>query len=331
MALDLTEAVVEMAVREKVQLIITHHPFLFRPMKQLRTDWYPGRLIETLIKNDIAVYAAHTNLDITEGGVNDELARRIGLTDLAPLSVTGAERFVKLVVFVPDEHAEDVRIAIAKAGAGAIGNYSDCSFQSDGIGMFLPHEGAQPYIGTVGKLERTREVRIETILPEAIERRVVRAMLRAHPYEEPAYDLYPLKNTGREYGLGRIGILAEEQPLGDFLAHVKEVLGAQAIKYTGATDMPVKKVAVCGGSGADLIVRAAMSGVDLLLTADVKYHDGQRAEENGIAIADAGHYHTEVLVVPVVARRLAEELSRGKKKADVLTAEAVSRDVFSFC
>ena len=329
-ALDVTDDIIDYAIEENVQMIVAHHPFLFRPMKQLRTDWAQGAMIEKLIKNDIAVYAAHTNLDIAEGGVNDVLAACIGLTEVETLTVTSRQNLVKLVVFVPKESAEEVRSAIAKAGAGWIGEYSDCAFLADGTGVFMPREGTNPYIGQEGRLERVQEVRIETIMPEEIERRVVRAMLRAHPYEEAAYDIYPLKNTGREYGLGRIGVLTEEMPLGAVIDRIKEVLGVPAVKFTGSPEQMIRKIAVCGGSGSDLIPRAAMRGADLLLTADVKYHDGQKAEENNIAVADAGHYYTEALIVPVLADYLRAQMASSKRKADIITAEGIAKDVFSF-
>ena len=329
-ALDATDNIIDYAIEQGAEMIVAHHPFLFRPMKQIRTDWAQGAMIEKLLKNGIAVYAAHTNLDIAEGGVNDVLAERIGLTEVETLTVTSCQNLVKLVVFVPKEAAEDVRSAIAKAGAGWIGQYSDCAFLAGGTGVFMPREGTNPYVGQEGRLERVEEVRIETIMPEEIERRVVRAMLRAHPYEEAAYDLYPLKNTGREYGLGRIGILAEEMPLADVIDRIKEVIGAPVIKFTGSPEQKIRKVAVCGGSGSDLIPRAAMRGADLLLTADVKYHDGQKADENNIAVADAGHYYTEAVIVPVVADYLRTQMASSKRKADIITAESTQRDVFSF-
>lgn len=328
--LDVTDAVIDYAIQEGVQMIVAHHPFLFRPMKQIRTDWAQGAMIEKLLINKIAVYAAHTNLDIAEGGVNDVLAERIGLENVEPLSITSRQSLVKLVVFVPQESAEAVRGAIAKAGAGYIGEYSDCAFLTEGTGVFLPREGTNPYIGQQGRLERVPEVRIETIMPEEMSSRVVRAMLRVHPYEEPAYDLYPLKNSGKEYGLGRIGMLREEQPLEQVIDHIKSVLGVPVIKFTGEARQMVHKVAVCGGSGSDLISRAKMRGADLLLTADVKYHEGQKAEETKIAVADAGHYYTEVVVVPVLADYLRQKMTTSKRKAEVITSQVIHKDVFSF-
>lgn len=328
--LDVTDAVIDHAIQEGAQMIVAHHPFLFRPMKQIRTDWAQGAMIEKLLSNKIAVYAAHTNLDIAEGGVNDVLAERIGLTEIEPLSITSRQNLVKLVVFVPEDSAEEVRAAIAKAGAGYIGEYSDCAFLAEGTGVFLPREGTNPYIGQQGRLERVREVRIETIMPETITTRVVRAMLRVHPYEEPAYDLYPLLNTGKEYSLGRIGMLREEQSLEQVIDHIKSVLGVPVIKFTGEPNQKVRKVAVCGGSGSDLIPRAKMRGADLLLTADVKYHDGQKAEENKIAVADAGHYYTETVIVPVLADYLQRKMATSKRKAEIITAESIHSDVFSF-
>lgn len=328
--LDVTDEVIDYAIQEDVQMIVAHHPFIFRPMNRIRTDWAQGAMIEKLLVHHIAVYAAHTNLDIAEGGVNDVLANRIGLTEIEPLTVTSRQQLVKLVVFVPQEAAEDVRSAIAKAGAGYIGQYSDCAFLSDGTGVFLPCEETNPYIGQEGQLERVAEVRIETIMPEEINARVVRAMLRAHPYEEAAYDLYPLNNTGKEYGLGRIGVLAEPMTLSAVIDRIKTALDVPVIKFTGAPEQMIRKVAVCGGSGSDLIPRAKMRGADLLLTADVKYHDGQKADENKIAVADAGHYYTEAVVVPTLADYLRRKMALSKRKAEIITSETVHHDVFSF-
>lgn len=328
--LDVTDEVIDHAIQENVQMIVAHHPLIFRPMNRIRTDWAQGAMIEKLLIHHIAVYAAHTNLDIAEGGVNDVLAERIGLVEIEPLTVTSRQKLVKLVVFVPQEAAEDVRSAIAKAGAGYIGAYSDCAFLAEGTGVFMPQDGTDPYIGQEGRLERVSEVRIETIMPEEITSRVVRAMLRVHPYEEAAYDLYPLNNTGKEYGLGRIGELAEPMALSAVIDHIKTVLDVPVIKFTGAPEQTVRKIAVCGGSGSELIPRAKMRGADLLLTADVKYHDGQKAEENKIAVADAGHYYTEAVIVPVLGDYLRRKMETSKRKAEIITSEMVHRDIFSF-
>ena len=206
-ALDVTEEVVDEAIEKKVQLIIAHHPLIFRPLKTILTDDPYGRIISKLIKHDIAVYAAHTNLDIANGGVNDMLAEKLGLQDLEVLVPTYEVPLKKLVVFVPKEDAEMLRKVLGDCGAGAIGNYTHCSYSNDGTGRFLPGEDTNPHIGQIGKLEAVPEERIETIFPETIEKKLISTMLKAHPYEEPAYDIYPLELKGETYGLGRIGYL----------------------------------------------------------------------------------------------------------------------------
>ena len=205
--LDVNEEVIDEAIRKGANLIIAHHPPIFRPLKSLLTDTPQGRMIEKCIKNDIAVYAAHTNLDVAPGGVNDMLAEKLGLVDTEIVEPTYSEPLYKLVVFSPVTHADEIRQALEKAGAGAIGDYVGCSFSSSGIGRFTPVEGAEPFIGEVGKGEEVEEERIEVVLPGPIRSKVLKAMLEAHPYEEPAYDLVALDQQSNEYGLGRIGKL----------------------------------------------------------------------------------------------------------------------------
>ena len=300
--LDVSEAVIVRAVKERAELIVSHHPLLFRPIKKLRTDLPQGRMLAQLVKNDIAVFAAHTNLDSAPDGVNDLLAQKLGLVDVEALSETYCEKYTKLVVFVPETHAEAVRAAIGKAGAGQIGNYSHCSFQVKGTGAFLPLEGARPYLGKAGALETVEEVRLEAILPQKIAPRVVRAMLRAHPYEAAAYDLYPLENVVGATGLGRIGRLPQPQPLEAFCSAVKAALGLPQLRLAaGDRDKLVKKVALCGGSGADLAAKAAYRGADVFVTGDVKYHDAQKALESGVALIDACLLYTSSALTTLCA------------------------------
>lgn len=303
-ALDVTPEVVDFALEREADMIIAHHPLIFKAIRNLRTDLPLGKLLQRLIKADIAVYAAHTNLDIADGGVNDVLAAALGLEHCEVLSVTNSEKLVKLVVFVPESHGEAVRLALTKAGAGHIGNYSHCSFQTTGLGTFLPLQGTAPFIGKAGQLETVAEVRLETIMPEKISRKVIKAMLKAHPYEEPAYDLYSVENTGKSFGLGRIGKLTRAVPLTEFSAKVKEVLKVKALNVVGSPDKLIRKVAVCGGSGASLLSKAVFAGADALVTGDVRYHDGQEALAFQIALIDGGHFATERLVVPCITQYL---------------------------
>ena len=231
-ALDVTEEVVDEAIAKGAQIIIAHHPPIFRPLQKIATDTSAGRMIAKLIKNDIAVYAAHTNLDVATGGVNDLLAEALRLEKPEVLVPTFEDPLKKLVVFVPEENAEELRQALGNAGAGAIGNYSHCSFSGEGLGRFLPGEDTNPHIGESGKLEAVNEIRIETIFPQSIEKKVIQAMIKGHPYEEVAYDVYSLENKGKQLGLGRIGSV-EETTLGDFAQHVKAVFDVEKVRGIG--------------------------------------------------------------------------------------------------
>lgn len=329
-ALDVTQAVADFAVAEQVDMIIAHHPLIFKGLKNVRTDLPHGRVLTTLIKADIAVYAAHTNLDISSGGINDILANKLSLINTKTLTVSNTEKFIKLVVFVPDNHLEAVRTSITDAGAGHIGNYSHCSFYTDGTGTFLPLAHSKPFIGEQGVLEKTAEMRLETIMPEKISRKVIKAMLKAHPYEEVAFDLYPLLNQGNSLGLGRIGDLSAAQSLDQLTDMVKDVLGVSSVNVVGAGDKVINKVAVCGGSGATLINKAISAGADVLITGDVKYHEAQDAFAAGIAIIDAGHFATEIAVVEYLRQYLTECACEGKWNVEV-KIDNISKDVFRRC
>lgn len=325
-ALDLNENVVAAAERSGADLIVCHHPLFFKPLKKIRTDLPEGRLLARLIKADIAVYAAHTNLDIAQGGVNDILAAKLGLGKTEGLAVTGEEEMCKLTVFVPESHWQKTADAMSKAGAGQVGNYSNCTFRTSGYGRFLPLEGANPFIGNQGQIAEVEEIRLETILPERISRRVVKAMLAAHPYEEAAYDLQALKNKGSVQALGRIGCLPEMLAADEFIALVKKSLGVEKIRVAGVRKKELRKVAVCGGSGASLLAKAAFAGADAYVTGDVKYHEAQSAAEAGLLLLDAGHFATEWPIVEVLKNYLTEEAK--KLKWQIAIESAVQNDVF---
>lgn len=307
-ALDVLEEVVDEAIAENVQLIIAHHPLIYRPLQKIATEQPSGRVIEKLIKHDIAVYAAHTNLDVAKGGVNDLLAEALGLAHTEVLVPTYQEKLKKLVVFVPEENAHEVKEVLGKAGAGAIGNYSHCAFSANGVGQFLPGENTNPHIGTQGRLEEVKEIRIETIFPEVLEKRIISAMIKAHPYEEVAYDIYPLENRGEALGLGRIGYV-EEMTLGAFAEHVKKTLGVKGVRVVGNLDTPVKKVAVLGGDGNKYFMSAKFKGADVYVTGDMYYHVAHDAMMEGLNIVDPGHNVEKVMKDGVrnVLSRMCEE------------------------
>lgn len=306
-ALDGVRETVDAAISEGCQLLLTHHPFIFRPLRKVSTGDPTGRLVAQAIKHDLAVISLHTNYDIADGGLNDLLAERLGVHNCKPLKVTGTGELVKLGVFVPKGHEEQVLAALFRF-SGFIGNYSDCSFRCHGVGTFRPLEGANPFIGEVGKRESVEEARIEVLLRKTDLSAAVIALRKAHPYEEPAFDLYPLLNSGQPWGLGRIGELGAATTLEGFAGEVKKRLGLSGVRFVGAGKRKVKRVALCGGSGASLISDAHRLGADLFVTGDVKYHDARDAEALGLALVDAGHFGTEILMVQGVAARVTREL-----------------------
>ena len=305
-ALDCTEEVVAEAVERGCDLVIAHHPVIFRGLKSITGRTGVERTLLAAIKHDVAIYAIHTNLDNVITGVNAEIAARLGLRELDVLDPKPGQ-LKKLVVFVPIAHAEAVRASMFAAGAGHIGNYDECSYGLEGLGTFRPGEGANAFVGEKGARHSEPETRIETIVHAPLERAVVQAMLSAHPYEEVAYDLYPLTNSHPGIGSGAIGRLAEPLEEAAFLAKVKAAFNAPVIKHTALRGKPVERVAVCGGSGAFLIDRARSAGVDAYVTADIKYHEFFGAEGQ-LLLADIGHYESEQFTMHLLQRHLGDKL-----------------------
>ncbi|QCJ43494.1 Nif3-like dinuclear metal center hexameric protein [Bacillus sp. S3] len=293
-ALDVLEDVIEEAIEKNVQLIISHHPMIYRPLKNVLTDTVQGKMIEKLLKHDIAVYAAHTNLDVAKGGVNDLLADALRIEEAEVLVPTYDTVLKKIVVFVPSSHAESVRQALGDAGAGFIGNYSHCSFSANGTGRFLPGDNTTPYLGQAGTLEEVDEVRIETIIPEQQLKKAITAMIKAHPYEEVAYDVYPLENQGEVLGLGRIGKVSE-MTLGEFAKKVKAALEVDTVRVVGDLTAKVKKVAVLGGDGNKYFMNAKFKGADVYITGDIYYHTAHDAMMQGLNMIDPGHNVEKVM------------------------------------
>lgn len=326
--LDVLEEVIDEAISRQIDLIIAHHPPIFRPLKQIITDQVPGRLFEKCIKHDIAVYAAHTNLDIAVGGVNDLLAEALGLTETDVLVPTTNVKLKKLAAFVPTEHAERVREAICQAGAGHIGHYSHCTFNIQGKGTFLPLEGTNPFIGQQGKLEQAEEVRIETIFPENAERKIIQALVKNHPYEEVAYDIYPLENEGMTYGLGRIGKLENEMTLREFAEHVKVSLDVKGLRVVGNLEDKVKKVAVLGGDGNKYISSAKYKGADVYVTGDLYFHVAHDAMMMGLNVIDPGH-HVEKVMIKGVTDVLSNMCEESKFECEIISSQ-VDTNPFTF-
>jgi len=315
--LDITQDVVEEAIAKDVDLILCHHPLVFKPVKAILQHIGPGKLIYPLIQNNIAVLTAHTNLDIAKGGVNDVLAQKLKLIDVKPLQRI-REAYKKIVVFVPKEYEDRLMKRMAEAGAGWIGKYSECTFQVCGTGTFRPGRDTNPFIGKTGELERVDETRLETIGHESQIPDIMAAIMKNHPYEEPAFDIYPLDYPNGEMGLGRVGFLEQAATLEDLVHRVGKELGSSQIRVVGERKRKIKKVAVCGGSGASLIPDAVEVGSDVLVTGDIKYHDAQDAKAMGLAIIDAGHYETERPVIPSLIKRLQNELIALQYRIDVI-------------
>ncbi len=291
LCLDVTEAVLDEAVALGYNFVISHHPLIFKGCKSIIGRDYVERCIVKAIKNDIVIYSAHTNLDNAHGGVNYKIAEKIGLKNLKVLEPK-ADSLVKLVTFVPYKQADAVREALFAAGCGCIGDYDSCSYNLKGEGTFRANEGTHPFCGTVGELHREEEVRIETILPIYKKAEVIRALLTAHPYEEPAFDLYPLQNVWAQAGAGVVGELDEPEAELDFLCRIKNIFEVGCVRHSNLTGRKIQKVALCGGSGAFLLPKAIRAGADVFITGEIKYHD-YFGHEDDILMAEIGHYESE--------------------------------------
>jgi dinuclear metal center YbgI/SA1388 family protein len=327
-ALDPGAPAVEAAVEAGCQLLVTHHPFIFTPLKKISATDETGRLAIVALKNDLSIISLHTNYDIAAGGVNDLLAERLGVEGVSPLRVTGGDQYLKLAVFGPQGFEERLLQALSPVMA-PIGNYRDCSFQADGIGRYTAQAGANPFAGEVGTPHLEKESRLEFLLLKERLNAALAALKEAHPYEEPAYDIYPVLNRGAVRGLGRIGVLPEPTTAGEFARSVKQRLAASGVRLVGEPGRRVKKVALCGGSGASLIHEASRKGADLMVTADVKYHEAREAEAMGIAVVDAGHFATELPMVEGLAAALRSALEAKRFETEVVTYQG-EREPFSF-
>lgn len=289
--LDITEEIIDEAIEKGANLIISHHPIIFSGLKKITGRNYVERTVIKAIQNNIALYSGHTNFDSVIGGVNSKICEKLQLKNcrvLAPVQ----NQLRKLVTYVPLEHVGKVRYALFNAGAGHIGEYDQCSFNSEGQGTFRASENATPYIGEKGKLHFEDEVKVETVFPKHLESKIINDLLDAHPYEEVAYDIYSLDNECENAGMGMVGELEEAIEELTFLNKVKLVFNAQSVKYTILRDKKIKRVAVCGGSGSFLIKKAMAAQADIFITGDIKYHQFFEAEGK-IVIADIGHYESE--------------------------------------
>lgn len=303
--LDCTEAVVEEAISLGANLIIAHHPIVFKGLKSLTGRNYVERTVIKAIKNDIAIFAIHTNLDHVATGVNKRICDRLGLTQTRILQPK-KQILSKLVFFVPIDQKGKVLEAVFEAGAGQIGDYRDCSFQVEGMGTFTPSENAKPFSGKPGSPQFEREVRIEVILPSFLSNKVISAMKKTHPYEEVAYYLSSLENENQEVGAGMIGLLEKPMESIEFLDFLKERMNLQLLKHTKLIPKKIQKVAICGGAGIFLLADAKRAGADVFVTSDVKYHEFFDAEDQ-IILCDIGHYESEIFTKELLAELLSQK------------------------
>ncbi|MEZ4971969.1 MAG: Nif3-like dinuclear metal center hexameric protein [Cyclobacteriaceae bacterium] len=291
LTLDCIESVVDEAIERNCNLIIAHHPIIFKGLKKITGSNYVERTIIKALKNDIAIYAIHTNLDNVIRGVNHKIAEKIGLVDLEILSAKD-DSMSKLVTFIPQKDVEQVMVALHEAGAGNIGRYEHCSFQIPGKGTFRPGPDTNPHIGKAGEQETVDEIRAEVIFPSHQKNQVLKALRESHPYEEVAYYLSPLDNANQEVGAGIIGRLTTPMEPLAFLRRLKDVMNTASIRYTELPKTPIEQVAVCGGAGSFLLPVAKAKGASAYVSADFKYHEFFDAEGQ-ILIADIGHYESE--------------------------------------
>lgn len=297
-SLDSTEDVVDEAIALGSNLIVAHHPIIFSGLKKINGKNYVERTVIKAIKNDVALYAMHTNLDNVAEGVNKKIAEQIGLKNARILSPKNS-LLKKLVTFVPVQHLEKVQQALFDAGAGQIGNYSACGFNAEGIGTFNANENAKPFVGQKGELHSEKETRFETIFPAWLQEKIIAALKSSHPYEEVAFDIYPLENNFNQVGSGMIGELETAMKPMEFLSHLKTNLELEMIRYT-PIEKAMKTVAICGGAGSFLLKNAIAAGADAFVTADFKYHEFFDAE-NKLMIADVGHFESEKFTKELIA------------------------------
>jgi len=321
-SLDITEEIVDEAISKHLNLIVSHHPIIFSGIKKLNGKNYIERCVAKAIKNDIAIYASHTNLDSVFGGVNSKICEKLELQNCRILS-PGTDLLKKLTTFVPVAQAEKVRKALFDAGAGSIGNYDSCSYNVNGTGTFRGNDQSHPFAGKKNQLQLEEETRMETIFPKHLQSKIIQALLNAHPYEEVAYDIYPLDNEYTQAGIGMIGELAEPMEELRFLGQLKEIFNCKVIKHTQLSGRPISRVAVCGGSGSAYLKQAMAQKADIFISGDFKYHQFFDAEQQ-IIIADIGHYESEQFTKEVFYELLTKNFPKFAIHLSALSTNPVS-------
>lgn len=327
--LDVRPETVKEAIEKEVDFIFAHHPPIFKPAKHLSVDQPQTKMYADLLKHDITVYTAHTNLDVTEGGMNDWLAEEMGLTNTEVMAPTYTEAYKKLAVFVPEHSQERVREALHEAGAGEVGEYKDVSYTLGGLGRFTPQEGSDPSEGEIGKPETVEEVKIEMILPEHQVETAVKALLEAHPYEEPVFDLYTIDHYTKTYGLGRVGELKEAVSFKKLLKKVTETFNVDGLRYVVEDpDQLVKRIAVMGGDGGSHYKEALKKGADVFITGDLYYHTAHDMQADGLPAIDPGH-HIESICKERLTDLFTEWAQENNWQLEIIPS-AINTDPFHF-
>ncbi|MGL4335354.1 MAG: Nif3-like dinuclear metal center hexameric protein [Turicibacter sp.] len=329
--LDVTSQIVKEAIELGANLIVSHHPFLFRPLSSINTNTPKGKVIELCLKHDICIYSMHTNYDIAKNGMNDCLANLLNINNPQPLILTKNEPYSKIAIYTPITHEDIVIHTLGENGAGKIGNYENCTFKSSGIGSFKPLNGSQPFVGDLNRVEQVEEVKIEAIAPTSLVSTLINAVKNVHPYEVMAYDVYTLDITmpDEQYGLGRIGTLKESMTASEYIKAVKQNLNINHARYVGSLNKKIKTVAVIGGSGSSYMTAVKMKKADLFITGDVGFHDGCDALEMGLNVLDVGH-HAESVMKEAVAKTLNDYFGSGEKNQFVAFASIISTEPFQF-
>lgn len=325
-SLDPDQTALEEAAEIGAEMIVSHHPLFYNKLTSINENHPTGFLVASAIKKGLNIFSAHTNYDAAPNGVSYQLARALGfpVDQATVLEASGSEHFLKLVVFIPAGYEDRVRSALAEAGAGQIGDYSHCTFQLSGTGTFMPHQGTTPFIGSQGRMEKVDEIRLETILPFSNKEKVIRALVEAHPYEEVAYDLYPLVLEGSQIGLGLIFSLEKPISLEQLIDKCRHSLHAGSLRYWATGKNNFSRVALCGGSGGSLIANAAEQQAEIFISGDFGYHDLKNAQSRRLALIDAGHDATEWPGVFYLKSYLTERLKADNYKTGVFLQTSVS-------
>lgn len=308
-ALDPTPDVVAAACKRQVDLLITHHPLIFQPLKSIDPGTPMGGTIASALQHRMAIFAAHTNFDSVAGGLNDLLASRIGIRNIEVLAEPKAPENYKLVLFVPADYEDKILEAVFKTGLGRIGAYTCCSFRNSGIGTFRPESGTEPFTGRIDEISHADELRVEVVISKADLGHVVEQIRKVHPYEVMAYDVYPLITPEGGHGLGRVGELDEAVALQALARKIRETLGLASVRVVGRPDLMVRKVAVCTGSGSSLMKEFFLSGAQVYISGDLRYHDARAAEDADLGLIDVGHFGSEHLIVEALSKRLGNGLA----------------------